>query len=226
MFESLFGAEMPLAARFFVAFLVVLALIGLTAWLVRRFGANRIGNAARGRQPRLAVIDAAQRNISDLTTQVSSLQGVLANKQQRGAFGQARMELIVQDGLPKGCYEFQPTLSNRTRPDCGVLLPDGRPLVIDAKFPLEAVTALREAASDEELDLSPFYEKHKLRHAEMAKGQAAADAPPVLEFGVWATFLENRGLMTVNGQSGRINVPGRDLMRLMREFSLPRFHSL
>jgi hypothetical protein len=59
MFESLFGAEMPLAARFFVAFLVVLALIGLTAWLVRRFGANRIGNAARGRQPRLAVIDAA-----------------------------------------------------------------------------------------------------------------------------------------------------------------------
>jgi hypothetical protein len=50
---------MPLAARFFIAFLVVLALIGLTAWLVRRFGANRLGNASRGRQPRLAVIDAA-----------------------------------------------------------------------------------------------------------------------------------------------------------------------
>jgi hypothetical protein len=59
MFESLFGAEMPLAARFFIACLVVLALIGLTAWLVRRFGANRLGNTARGRQPRLAVIDAA-----------------------------------------------------------------------------------------------------------------------------------------------------------------------
>jgi hypothetical protein len=59
MFESLFGSEMPLAARFFIAFLVVLALIGVTAWLVRRFGANRLGNTARGRQPRLAVIDAA-----------------------------------------------------------------------------------------------------------------------------------------------------------------------
>src|SRR5215831_14227247 len=59
MFESLFGSEMPLAARFFIAFLVVLALIGLTAWLVRSFGANRLGGAARGRQPRLAVIDAA-----------------------------------------------------------------------------------------------------------------------------------------------------------------------
>jgi flagellar protein FliO/FliZ len=60
MFETLFGSEMPLAARFFIAFLVVLALIGATAWLVRRFGANRLGGAgARGRQPRLAVIDAA-----------------------------------------------------------------------------------------------------------------------------------------------------------------------
>ena len=59
MFD-LFGTEMPLAAKFFIAFAVVLALIGLTAWLVRRFGANRLGGAGRGgRQPRLAVIDAA-----------------------------------------------------------------------------------------------------------------------------------------------------------------------
>lgn len=59
MLESL-GSEIPLAARFFIAFLVVLALIALTAWLVRRFSANRLGGGAtRGRQPRLAVIDAA-----------------------------------------------------------------------------------------------------------------------------------------------------------------------
>jgi hypothetical protein len=60
MFETLFGADMPLAVRFFAAFIIVLALIGAAAWAVRRFGANRLGaNAARGRQPRLAVIDAA-----------------------------------------------------------------------------------------------------------------------------------------------------------------------
>ena len=59
MFD-LFGSAMPLAAKFFIAFAVVLGLIGLTAWLVRRFGANRLGGGgARGRQPRLAVIDAA-----------------------------------------------------------------------------------------------------------------------------------------------------------------------
>jgi len=98
---------------------------------------------------RLAVIDGAQRNITDLATQVTSLQTVLSNKQQRGAFGQARMEIIVQDGLPKGCYEFQYTLSNRCRPDCAVFVPEQRPLIIDAKFPLEAVTAFRDAKTDD-----------------------------------------------------------------------------
>jgi flagellar protein FliO/FliZ len=45
---------------FFFAFVVVLALIGAAAWLVRRFAGNRLGaNANRGRMPRLAVIDAA-----------------------------------------------------------------------------------------------------------------------------------------------------------------------
>jgi DNA recombination protein RmuC len=100
---------------------------------------------------RLAVIDSAQKNLTDLSSQVTSLREVLANQQARGAFGQGRMEAIVRDGLPKGSFEFQFTLSNRTRPDCAVFLPgDGRPIVIDAKFPLEAVTALRQAASEEE----------------------------------------------------------------------------
>ena len=103
---------------------------------------------------RLAVIDGAQKNITELASQVTSLQSVLSNKQSRGAFGQGRMEAIVQDGLPKGCYEFQHTLSNRTRPDCAIFLPDQRPLVIDAKFPLEAVNAFREAKTDDERKLA------------------------------------------------------------------------
>ncbi len=60
MFETLFGAEMPLAVRFFLAFLIVLGLIGAAAWAVRRFGSGRYrGAGQRGRQPRLAVIDHA-----------------------------------------------------------------------------------------------------------------------------------------------------------------------
>ena len=99
---------------------------------------------------RLGIIDNAQKNLTELTSQVTTLRDVLANKQSRGAFGQARMEAIVQDGMPKGSYEFQYTLSNGKRPDCVVFLPDQRPLCIDAKFPLEAMTALHDARSDEE----------------------------------------------------------------------------
>src|SRR5260370_2770980 len=104
---------------------------------------------------RLVVIDGAQKNITELASQVTSLQSVLTNKQQRGAFGQGRMEIIVQDGLPKGCYQFQFTLSNNSRPDCAVFLPDQRPLVIDAKFPLEAVTAFRQAKNHDERKHAP-----------------------------------------------------------------------
>jgi len=99
---------------------------------------------------RLAVVDAAQARLAELSSHMVSLKDVLANKQARGAFGQGRMEAIVADGLPKDAYAFQFTLSNGKRPDCAVFLPgDERPLLIDAKFPLESITAFREANSDE-----------------------------------------------------------------------------
>jgi flagellar biogenesis protein FliO len=58
--DSIVGTEGSLVVRFVVAFVIVLALIGITFWLIRRFGGARVGSAAqRGRAPRLAVIDAA-----------------------------------------------------------------------------------------------------------------------------------------------------------------------
>lgn len=101
-------------------------------------------------QERLAVIDTAQNNITALTGQVVELQNILANKQTRGAFGEARMQAIIQDGLPMGAYEFQHTLSNSSRPDCVVFMPNDTPdLVVDAKFPLEAWNAIRAAETPE-----------------------------------------------------------------------------
>lgn len=97
-------------------------------------------------QERLAVIDAAQNNIQSLAKDVVGLQAILSNKQTRGAFGQSRMETIVADGLPIGAYVFQSTLSNGSRPDCTIRMPnDSPPLVVDAKFPLEAWNAIRDA---------------------------------------------------------------------------------
>ncbi|MBO9192846.1 DNA recombination protein RmuC [Rhizobium sp. 16-449-1b] len=101
-------------------------------------------------QERLAVIDAAQNNIQTLAKDVVGLQAILSNKQTRGAFGQSRMETIVADGLPIGAYAFQQTLSNGSRPDCTIRMPNGAPpLVIDAKFPLEAWNAIRDAGGPE-----------------------------------------------------------------------------
>jgi DNA recombination protein RmuC len=80
-----------------------------------------------------------------------SLQEILANKQARGAFGQMRMENIVKDGLPKGAYSFQPTLSNGKRPDCLLHMPNAAAgVVIDAKFPLEGFEAFRIARREDE----------------------------------------------------------------------------
>ncbi len=98
---------------------------------------------------RLAVIDQAQANITRLSGEVVTLQNILADKQTRGAFGQARMEAIITDALPSSVYEFQPTLSNGTRPDCLIRLPDSElKIVVDAKFPLEAFEAIRKAPGE------------------------------------------------------------------------------
>src|SRR4029453_15371509 len=85
-----------------------------------------------------------------VATQVTSLSQILSNKQARGAFGQAQLEALVADVLPKGAYAFQHKLSNGKVPDCAIFMPDNGHLVVDAKFPLEAVTSLRNAANEEE----------------------------------------------------------------------------
>ncbi len=98
---------------------------------------------------RLAVIDAAQKNLTSLSGEMISLKDILNNKQSRGAFGQGRMEAIIRDNLASRAYSFQSTLSNGTRPDCLISLPESpQKLVIDAKFPLEAYTAFTEARED------------------------------------------------------------------------------
>ena len=114
--------------------------------------AERTGQSLKQLHERLAVIDAAQKNITALSGEMLGLKDILSNKQARGAYGQARMEAIIRDGLPSGAYEFQACLSNGTRPDCLVSLPDSAiKLVIDAKFPLEAFNALKVARGESDL---------------------------------------------------------------------------
>lgn len=61
MLDSLFGTQLGTMAKFAIAFLLVLGLIGITALILKRFGGNRMPSSGggRNRQPRLAVLDSA-----------------------------------------------------------------------------------------------------------------------------------------------------------------------
>lgn len=102
-------------------------------------------------QERLATIDKAQTNIEKLSGDVLSLQDILSNKQTRGAFGEIQLRDIVSKALPSDAYAWQATLSNGKRADCLINLPNPPgPIVIDAKFPLEAYEALVRADTEDD----------------------------------------------------------------------------
>jgi len=88
---------------------------------------------------RLALIDEAQKKITELSTNVVSLQEVLADKRSRGAFGEVQLNSLVANILPPDSYRLQYTLPNEKIADCAIFLPDPTgTVIIDAKFPLEA----------------------------------------------------------------------------------------
>lgn len=110
---------------------------------------EKTGETLKDLQTRLAVIDRAQQNITDLSQQVVGLQDILSNKQARGAFGEIQLQDIVTAALPPSAFALQVTLGNGARADCLLHLPNPPgAIAIDAKFPLESYQALREARDD------------------------------------------------------------------------------
>ncbi len=98
---------------------------------------------------RLALIDEAQKKLDGLTTEVVGLQEVLGNKQARGAFGEIQLNDLVTSALPPSAYSFQTPLSNKSRPDCLIKLPNPPgSIAVDSKFPLDSYRRLVEAPDD------------------------------------------------------------------------------
>jgi len=115
--------------------------------------ARRTAQSLGDLQQRLQAIDKAQDNITKLSGDVLTLQDILSNKQTRGAFGEIQLNDIVTKALPSDSFTLQHTLSNGKRADCLIHLPNPPgPICIDSKFPLEAYEALRNAATDWELN--------------------------------------------------------------------------
>jgi DNA recombination protein RmuC len=87
---------------------------------------------------RLAMVDDARQKIAELTTNVVSLERLLADRTARGALGEAQLHALVGNILPESAYELEYSLGNGRRVDCMLLLPPpSGPLAIDAKFPLD-----------------------------------------------------------------------------------------
>ena len=88
---------------------------------------------------RLALIDDAQKKITELSTNVVSLQEVLADKRSRGAFGEVQLTALIRNVMPEQHFSLQHTLSNGRIADCMLFLPKpSGDIAIDAKFPLES----------------------------------------------------------------------------------------
>ncbi|MFA6409205.1 MAG: DNA recombination protein RmuC [Gammaproteobacteria bacterium] len=95
---------------------------------------------------RLALIDEAQKKITELSVNVVSLQEILSDKRSRGAFGEVQLSALLRNVLPENHFSLQHTLSNGKRADCILFLPDPTGnIVIDAKFPLESFQRLSNA---------------------------------------------------------------------------------
>jgi len=150
--EKLSGSQSELAGR------MQQAQIGMDQRLdalTKRLGdgfsqqTEKTGETLKGIHERLAVIDAAQKNITTLSEQVVGLQDILSNKQARGAFGEIQLQDLVSAVLPPSAYTWQATLGNNKVADCLILLPNPPgSIAIDAKFPLESYQALRDATDN------------------------------------------------------------------------------
>ena len=87
---------------------------------------------------RLAIIDEAQKKITELSSNVVGLQEILSDKKSRGAFGEVQLSALLHNMLAENHFSMQHTLSNGKRADCLLFLPEPTGnMVIDAKFPLE-----------------------------------------------------------------------------------------
>jgi len=99
---------------------------------------------------RLAIIDEAQKKITELSSNVVSLQEVLADKRSRGAFGEVQLNSLIRNVLPEANFSLQHTLPNNKVADCVLFMPEPTGMiVIDSKFPLESYRRMSDEEANE-----------------------------------------------------------------------------
>jgi DNA recombination protein RmuC len=105
---------------------------------------------------RFSKVEEATKNISSTQASIDntfkSFEGMLNDRQERGAFSEMELEKLLKDRLPSQYLKFQHTLSNNKRVDCLIDLgEDSQKIGIDSKFVLDNFKNLRAAKSDDEV---------------------------------------------------------------------------
>ncbi|MCG8426218.1 MAG: DNA recombination protein RmuC [Chromatiales bacterium] len=122
----------------------------------------------------LSRIDEAQKRITELSSNVVSLQEVLSDKRSRGAFGEVQLNGLVRNLLPEQSFSLQHNLSNGTRVDCLLMLPEPTGHVaVDAKFPLESYRRLLDMSlsSPERLAVAAQFKQDIRKHIQDIAGK-------------------------------------------------------
>ena len=111
---------------------------------------------------RLQAIDAAQKNIEELSKDVVSLRGVLEGNQTRGQYGEYQLSMVLHNvfGDTTGCYQEQYTMKkvkdgDDVRADAVVFMPEPNKMIcIDSKFPFQDYQRIFETDAQEEKERS------------------------------------------------------------------------
>ena len=156
---------------------------------------------------RLQAIDAAQKNIEKLSSDVVSLKSVLEGNQTRGQYGEYQLSMVLHNvfGDTTGCYQEQFTMKkvkdgDDVRADAVVFMPEPNKMIcIDSKFPFQDYQRIFETDIQEEKDrLTKEFGNAVKKHITVIKDKYIVEgktAPEALMFipndGVFAFIHHN-----------------------------------
>ncbi len=156
---------------------------------------------------RLQAIDAAQKNIEKLSSDVVSLKSVLEGNQSRGQYGEYQLSMVLHSvfGDTTGCYQEQYTMKkvkdgDDVRADAVVFMPEPNKMIcIDSKFPFQDYQRIFETESQEEKEkLTKEFGNAVKKHITVIKDKYIVEgktAPEALMFipndGVFAFIHQN-----------------------------------
>ena len=170
-------------------------------------GFKNTGETMAQVRERLQAIDAAQKNIEELSKDVVSLRSVLEGNQSRGQYGEYQLSMVLHNvfGDTTGCYQEQYTMKkvkdgDDVRADAVVFMPEPNKMIcIDSKFPFQDYQRIFETEVPEEKErLTKEFGNAVKKHITVIKDKYIVEgktAPEALMFipndGVFAFVHQN-----------------------------------